>query len=108
MYRAILIYPTRRGSNYPFRGHWKVDDTSGVASGNPANSAQVQDLMKALRHKLSAEGARQAHSAPMTIQYMANVYQFIHARLTKIGTPKTVEEQAEMMEGLFYLAFSTF
>ena len=94
------------GSNHPYRGAWRVDDATGNVSGNPANAAQVQDLLKSLKHKLSAGGPRQTHSAAMTIDHMLRVYEHISTTLSDQPALRTVKDKAVHMEGLYYLAFS--
>ncbi|KAF8128271.1 hypothetical protein EV363DRAFT_1297891 [Boletus edulis] len=53
-----------------YRGKWQQDPVSRQWIGNPAESAEVQDILRSLKHKASSEDGNRTHSLPMTKAYM--------------------------------------
>ena len=53
-----------------YRGRWHFDTIDQQWEGNPADSAEVEDLMSSLKHKASSEDGDRTHSLPMTKDFM--------------------------------------
>ncbi|KAG1770851.1 hypothetical protein EV702DRAFT_1270992 [Suillus placidus] len=53
-----------------FCGKWSFNEARQRWEGNPANSAEVYDVMASVKHKASAEGGDRTHSMAMTKDFM--------------------------------------
>ena len=53
-----------------YRGKWHRDQLSQHWEGNPAESPEVEDVMRSLKHKANSEDGDRAHSLPMTAAFM--------------------------------------
>ncbi|KAG2140603.1 hypothetical protein DEU56DRAFT_734911 [Suillus clintonianus] len=53
-----------------FRGKWHFNEAKQCWEGNPADSADVYDVLSSVKHKASAEGGDRTHSMAMTKDYM--------------------------------------
>ncbi|KAG1780203.1 hypothetical protein EV702DRAFT_1266678 [Suillus placidus] len=53
-----------------FRGKWSFNEARQRWEGNPADSAEVYDVMASVKHKASAEGGDRTHSMAMTKDFM--------------------------------------
>ncbi|KAH0832355.1 hypothetical protein J3R83DRAFT_13378 [Lanmaoa asiatica] len=53
-----------------YRGRWHFNLIDQRWEGNPADSAEVEDLMSSLKHKASSEDGDRTHSLPMTKDFM--------------------------------------
>ncbi|KAG1847569.1 hypothetical protein F4604DRAFT_1935807 [Suillus subluteus] len=53
-----------------YRGKWHFDEVRRRWEGNPADSADVYDVLSSIKHKASAEGGDRTHSMAMTKDYM--------------------------------------
>ncbi|KAF8452794.1 hypothetical protein L210DRAFT_3468878 [Boletus edulis BED1] len=60
----------RADSSGHYRGKWHRDQLSQCWEGNPAESSEVDDIMRSLKHKASSEDGDRAHSLPMTAAFM--------------------------------------
>ncbi|KAI6004797.1 hypothetical protein EDD15DRAFT_2191570 [Pisolithus albus] len=56
-----------------FRGSWHHNDARHWWEGNPVLSAEVNDIVASIRHKLSSDGAEQTHSGAMKKEYMDRI-----------------------------------
>jgi len=65
---ALTDLSFRDGGN--FRGKWHFDEARQRWEGNPADSAEVYDVMASVKHKASAEGGDRTHSMAMTKDFM--------------------------------------
>ena len=65
------------GDGNMYHHRWHYNDTQGRWEGNPINSGRVDNVMKAIKNKVSVNGALRNHSAPMSKEYM----EWIHAWL---------------------------
>ena len=59
-----------------FRGRWHFDEMKQQWKGNPADSAEVQDIMSSLKHKASSEDGNRTHSLPMTKDFMGRMLEW--------------------------------
>ncbi|KAG2104313.1 uncharacterized protein F5147DRAFT_638301 [Suillus discolor] len=62
-----------------FRGKWSFNEARQHWEGNPADSAEVYDVMASVKHKASAEGGDRTHSMAMTKDFMDRMLQWHEA-----------------------------
>ncbi|KAG1791700.1 uncharacterized protein HD556DRAFT_1309765 [Suillus plorans] len=62
-----------------FRGKWSFNEARQHWEGNPADSAEVYDMMASVKHKASAEGGDRTHSMAMTKDFMDRMLQWHEA-----------------------------
>jgi hypothetical protein len=65
---------SRDGDTY--RGKWAYNETRARWEGNPAESAEVQDVMDAVKHKCGAEGGDRKHSLAMSKEHMDKMFRW--------------------------------
>ncbi|KAG1870629.1 hypothetical protein DFJ58DRAFT_652909 [Suillus subalutaceus] len=53
-----------------YRGKWHLNEARQRWEGNPADSADIYDILSSIKHKASAEGGDHTHSMAMTKDYM--------------------------------------
>jgi hypothetical protein len=63
--------PSRDGDTY--RGRWNFNEARQRWEGNPASSAEVQDIIKSVKHKTSSEGGDRTHSIAMSKGFMDRI-----------------------------------
>ncbi|KAI6016548.1 hypothetical protein EDC04DRAFT_2577386 [Pisolithus marmoratus] len=63
-----------------FRGDWHHNDTWHRWEGNPVRSAEVDDVIASIRHKVSSEGAERTHSGAMKKEYMDRILTWLESR----------------------------
>lgn len=56
-----------------YRGVWHFDKDRGEWIGNPAECAEVQDLLKTISHKNKAEGKERHHAVAMKYEYLVKM-----------------------------------
>ncbi|KIK22932.1 hypothetical protein PISMIDRAFT_101590 [Pisolithus microcarpus 441] len=56
-----------------FRGSWHHNDARHQWEGNPVLSAEVNDVIASIRHKVSSDGAERTHSGAMKKEYMDRI-----------------------------------
>jgi hypothetical protein len=56
-----------------YRGKWFYHEGHKHWEGNPAESAEVQDIKTAVMHKTGAEGGDRTHSLAMSKEYMDQI-----------------------------------
>lgn len=56
-----------------FRGKWHYNDARQRWEGNPVCSAEVQDIIKSVRHKTNSDGGERTHSVAMSKSYMDRI-----------------------------------
>lgn len=76
-YRLRVLTCTRDGGT--FRGKWSFNEARQRWEGNPADSAEVYDVMASVKHKASAEGGDRTHSMAMTKDFMDRMLQWHEA-----------------------------
>ena len=62
--------PLTRFSGDVFRGQWHYNEMWQRWEGNPVQSGEIDDLMKAVKHKINADNVPRMHSAVMKMEYM--------------------------------------
>ncbi|KAG2110244.1 uncharacterized protein F5147DRAFT_796945, partial [Suillus discolor] len=62
-----------------YHGKWHFDEAKQRWEGNPADSADVYDVLSSVKHKASAEGGDRTHSMAMTKDYMDRVLRWHQA-----------------------------
>ena len=62
--------PLTRFSGDVFRGQWHYNEMRQRWEGNPVQSGEIDDLMKAVKHKINADNVPRMHSAVMKMEYM--------------------------------------
>ncbi|KAG1836898.1 hypothetical protein F4604DRAFT_1602155 [Suillus subluteus] len=62
-----------------YRGKWHFDEARQRWEGNPADSADVYDMLSSIKHKASAEGGDRTHSMAMMKDYMDRVLRWHQA-----------------------------
>ncbi|KAI5982451.1 hypothetical protein EDC04DRAFT_2592774 [Pisolithus marmoratus] len=63
-----------------FRRDWHHNDTRHRWEGNPVRSAEVNDVVASIRHKVSSEGAERTHSGAMKKEYMDRILTWSESR----------------------------
>src|SRR3984885_4688013 len=71
-----------------YRGQWHYNERHERWEGNPANAAEVTDVLTAVKHKSGAEGGDRTHSLAMSKEYMERMLQWSEG---KVST-RTVEQ----------------
>lgn len=105
---ADQINLCRDGDTY--RGKWAYNDARQQWEGNPAESAEVQDVREAVKHKCGAEGGDRKHSLAMSKDYMERLFAWsekICPQESYQTEAKTLEEQALRTKHLQFRAFSS-
>ncbi|KAI6141442.1 hypothetical protein BKA82DRAFT_3986196 [Pisolithus tinctorius] len=59
-----------------FRGKWGFNEARQRWEGNPAESADVQDVLTSIKHKASAEAGDRKHSLPITQDHLDRMLQW--------------------------------
>jgi hypothetical protein len=98
----------RDGDTY--RGKWAYNETQKRWEGNPAESAEVQDVMEAVKHKCGAEGGDRKHSLAMSKDHMEKILRWSETEFPqeRVSEPaKTMEEQAQRTKHLQFRAFGS-
>ncbi|KAG1781061.1 hypothetical protein EV702DRAFT_1193898 [Suillus placidus] len=106
-----------------YRGKWHFNEVRKCWEGNPACSAEVQDVIKSVRHKANSEGADRTHSVAMSKGFMDRILTWIHKRHPretytglvrmllegdKLATDNlTLELRTSITRVVMYQAFST-
>ena len=52
---------------------YKLDETTGKVTGNPALAALVKDTLHAIENKAKADGGSRSHAEAMTYEYMCTI-----------------------------------
>ncbi|KAG2353059.1 hypothetical protein BDR07DRAFT_1383578 [Suillus spraguei] len=61
-----------------YRGRWYFNEAHLCWEGNPASSAEVQDIIKSIKHKTSSEGGNRTHSIAMSKGFMDQILAWTH------------------------------
>jgi hypothetical protein len=90
-------------------GDWKFSEHHRDWIGNPVDSAQVRDIMHAIKHKIRIDDPAHDHSAAMRSEHMFKVYDHISSVLSTL--PLLWDSMSEAQRGLylkyhFYFTFS--
>jgi len=67
----------RDGDTY--RSKWHFNEVKQCWEGNPADSADIYDVLSSVKHKASAEGGDRTHSMAMTKDYMDRAFRWHQA-----------------------------
>ncbi|KAL4078905.1 hypothetical protein V8B97DRAFT_2021244 [Scleroderma yunnanense] len=67
--KALALYLSWRG----FHENWSQSTVEGVHEGNPATSAEVDDVMASIKHKVTMEGSDHMHLSAMKKEYMDKI-----------------------------------
>ncbi|KAG2133337.1 hypothetical protein DEU56DRAFT_738972 [Suillus clintonianus] len=59
-----------------YRGKWHFNEMKQRWEGNPADSADIYDVLSSIKHKASAEGGDRTHSMAMTKDYMDRAFRW--------------------------------
>ncbi|KAG1901248.1 uncharacterized protein F5891DRAFT_1144993 [Suillus fuscotomentosus] len=70
---------------HTYCGRWHFNKARLCWEGNPASSAEVQDIIKSVKHKTSSEGGDRTHSIAMSKGFMDRILAWTH----KLCPPKT-------------------
>ncbi|KAG1725341.1 uncharacterized protein EDB91DRAFT_1062343 [Suillus paluster] len=62
-----------------YRGKWHFNEAKQRWEGNPADSADIYDVLSSIKHKASAEGGDRTHSMAMTKDYMDRAFRWHQA-----------------------------
>jgi len=106
----------RDGGTY--RGQWYYHETHKRWEGNPASSAEVQDVLVAIKHKSGAEGGNRTHSLAMSKEYMERMFRWSEGKVSietaeqvlkdaGQATNMSVKERSLMTKHLEFRAFAS-
>jgi hypothetical protein len=98
----------RDGDTY--RGKWHYNETQKRWEGNPALSAEVQDVITAIKHKCGAEGGDRTHSLAMSKEHMDKMFAWSEAQCSNESCkrpPRDLETRAFMTKHLEFKAFAS-
>ena len=62
------------GNGNTYCNAWHYNNMWGCWEGNPIVSGRVDNVMKVIKKKVSADGAPRNHSAPMSKEYMEQIH----------------------------------
>src|ERR1700730_1636345 len=65
-----------------YRGQWHYNERHERWEGNPANAAEVTDVLTAVKHKSGAEGGDRTHSLAMSKEYMERMLQWSEGKVS--------------------------
>ncbi|KAG2082120.1 uncharacterized protein F5147DRAFT_660578 [Suillus discolor] len=104
-------------------GRWHFNEACLCWEGNPTSSAEVQDIIKSVKHKTSSEGGDRTHSIAMSKGFMDRILAWTHklcppetflglmrsvlAADTMSTEPLTLESRELLTKMTMYQAFST-
>ncbi|KAG1895580.1 uncharacterized protein F5891DRAFT_1194102 [Suillus fuscotomentosus] len=90
-----------------YRGKWSYNEIRRRWEGNPACSAEVQDVIKSVRHKTNSEGADRTHSIAMSKGFMDRILIRLLEGDTTATDNLTLELRTSITRAVMYQAFST-
>ncbi|KAJ7435010.1 hypothetical protein B0H11DRAFT_1937995 [Mycena galericulata] len=93
-----------------YRGRWHLNPDSGEYEGNPVESAEVEDTMRAIKNKCGQDSGDRTHSLAMTKEYMEKMFAWsdtICPPATYFSAPQTREELTLRTKHLMFKAFSS-
>ncbi|KAG1883365.1 hypothetical protein F4604DRAFT_1920566 [Suillus subluteus] len=76
IHAAFTKYWEEAASN-TYRGKWHFNETRKCWEGNPACLAEVQDVIKSVRHKTNSEGADRTHLVAMSKGFMDRILTWV-------------------------------
>jgi hypothetical protein len=105
----------RDGGTY--RGQWHYNENRQRWEGNPASSAEVADVLVAVKHKCGAEGGDRTHSLAMSKEYMERIFEWSEGKVSTaaVETMKdpsqasnmSLTEQSAVTKHLEFRAFTS-
>ncbi|KAG1775242.1 hypothetical protein EV702DRAFT_973569, partial [Suillus placidus] len=94
-----------------YRGPYHFDPATDIVTGNPAQSAAVQDMMEVLKNNEGAEGGNRNHASAMTIEDMRKIMAWSYKHLiysrVQSGLPLDMDEVISAQKHLVIRAFAT-
>lgn len=102
------MIPSSNGAKY--RGPWGFDAERNEWIGNPADSAEVQDLRTALKHKVKSDGRVRNHATAMTYPYMEMIMAWSERECPNeicCREPVSMEERTKVTKHLRLRAFAS-
>ncbi|KAJ7022524.1 hypothetical protein C8F04DRAFT_1272533 [Mycena alexandri] len=93
-----------------YRGRWHYNIDSKRWEGNPVESADVEDVMKAIKNKCGQDGGERTHSLAMSKENMARIFSWsdkVCPPETYFAEAKTTGERTLRTKHLMYKAFSS-
>jgi hypothetical protein len=107
------IHTHRDGGTY--RGQWHYNEACKQWEGNPADAAEVVDVLTAVKHKSGAEGGDRTHSLAMSKEYMDRMFKWSEGKVATETVEQTVknpslasiDERALMTKHLEFRAFAS-
>ncbi|KLO04825.1 hypothetical protein SCHPADRAFT_840175, partial [Schizopora paradoxa] len=93
-----------------YRGTWFYDEDKKECFGNPADSADVQDLRTALKHKVKSDGRVRNHATAMTYPYMESIMAWSEKECPNemsCRKPLLMEERTKVTKHLRLRAFAS-
>ena len=88
-YPAAHVYAILTSAGDKYRGEYKLDESTGVVSGNPARSADVKDILKTVANKCGSDGGTRNHTEAITIEDMEKLMDWSRKQFS--GDPQTVK-----------------
>ncbi|KAG1838125.1 hypothetical protein F4604DRAFT_1962174 [Suillus subluteus] len=110
------LWKNAQGETY--RGPYHFNPATGIVSGNPAQSAAVQDMMEVLKNNEGAEGGCRNHASAMTIEDMRKIMAWSYKQCpdelisliysqVQSGLPLDMDEVISAQKHLVIRAFAT-
>jgi len=97
-----------------YRGKWFYHEGHKRWEGNPAESAEVQDIKTAVMHKTGAEGGDRTHSLAMSKEYMDQILAWSESECPKeyYSDPEalknmSIDDRKKLTTHLQYRAFAS-
>jgi hypothetical protein len=96
-----------------YRGKWLYHDSHNRWEGNPAESAEVQDIRTAVRHKTGADGSDRTHLLAMSKEYMDQILTWSEnecpedAYSEEAKKTMSMDDQMKLTTHLEYRAFAS-
>ncbi|KAG1789049.1 uncharacterized protein HD556DRAFT_1311616 [Suillus plorans] len=101
------IYAAFKKAGDTYCGKWNFNETQRHWEGNPACLAEVQDVIKSVRHKTNSEGADRTHSIAMSKGFMDRILTRLLEGDTMATDNLTLELRTSITHTVMYQAFST-
>ncbi|KAF7308202.1 hypothetical protein HMN09_00668100 [Mycena chlorophos] len=95
---------------YPFRGPFEINASTGEVRGNPIHSPEVDDTIKSLRNACGEDGKARTHSIAMSKPNMDKIHEFVRSVCADgkyLDRIASTEERLMRTKCLEFMAFST-
>lgn len=97
---------SRDGGTY--RGNWNYHEGRQRWEGNPADSAEVQDVMMAVKNKCGAEGGDRKHSLAMSKEHMEKMFEWSERQCPAESLMTAATDLGSQMLRIKHLEFRAF